>query len=216
MREAVELTGVVLEARPVGEFDRRLVILTGERGRITAFAHGARRPKSPLIAASSPFVFATFSLYEGRDAYTLAEADVKEYFSGLTGRMPGVLYAFYCLELASWFTREGVEAAGIVNLLFVTLRAIEKEQMPVKLIRRVYELRMLTENGEYAPPEEQGNLSRSAWYALRFASEAGYGRLYSFALSEPAAEEFSAAVRKAMRRVVDKPFKTLAVIDEMK
>ena len=84
MREAVSLTGMVLLAASFGEADRRVVLLTRERGKITAFAHGARRPGSALMAVTRPFVFGTFNVFEGRSAYTLQSAQPVCYFDELS------------------------------------------------------------------------------------------------------------------------------------
>ena len=97
---------MILSVAPIGEYDKRVVILTKEKGKISAFAKGARRPNGPLAGACTPCNFGKFMLYEGRNSNTLQSAEIENYFAELRTDVEAAYYAFYFLEFADFYTRE--------------------------------------------------------------------------------------------------------------
>jgi len=246
MKDKLILTGVVMLAAPVGDYDKRLVILTRERGKITAFARGARKQNSVLLAACNPFVFGEIEVYEGRDAYTVARILVKNYFRELTKEPAISAYGFYFLELTNYFTRENIDGSEPLLLLYTALRALLKEAMAKRLIRVIVELKILVINGVYpdvfqckscATKEELMYLSkdehgvlcsgcgrlhqgkevdRSTIYALQYIISSKLDQLFNFSVTEKVLQELEQVVTAQMNRQVDRTFFALELIQLLK
>ena len=211
MRDIVKVTGMVIKSTPVGEFDKRLVILSRERGKITAFARGAKRPSSLLLAASRPFSFGQFSLYEGRDAYNLQSAEISNYFAELAMDMEGACYGSYFLELADYYSRENVDETQLLKLVYQSLRALLKPAIPNELVQRIFELKSMVINGEYTehPPKAVGD---SANYAWEFVLSSPVESLYTFTLTKEVQKEFSSCVEVNKSRFIDRSFHSLDIL----
>ena len=211
MRELIKTTGMVLSASPVGEYDKRLIILTKERGRITAFARGAKRTGSLLRASSRPFAFGEFTLSESRDAYNLYGAEIENYFEGLEMDVECACFASYFAEFADYYGREGIEGTQMLRLLYQSFRALLKPSLPNRLIQYIFELKIMVLNGEYSE-ETPMRVSDSAAYAWEYVIYSPLEKLYTFLLTEEVQEEFRRCVEYNKRRYIDRSFHSLEIL----
>ena len=238
MDNRVFLTGIVLTSMPVGEYDKRITLLSKEQGRISAFVRGARRPKSPLLAAGNPLSFGTFEAFRGRDSYTISKSDIENYFDTLRTDIDGVWYASYFLEIADYYGQEGVDETERLKLLYAALRALEKKQMDPGFVKLVYELKTMTINGDepnvfqcmdcgkqedilYFSMNKRGcvcgdcyakeggeALKQSVLYTLQYVITTPPEKLFSFTLGEEAYVQLREIITRYRRRYMDHLFKS--------
>ena len=125
MGQNLVMTGMVLNAMPIGDYDKRITLLTRERGKITAFARGARKPNSQFLAATNPFSFGEFELFEGRSTYTVAKVSIQNYFRDLVTDLDAASLGFYFMDFAEYFCQENNDERMMLNLLYQSIRALE-------------------------------------------------------------------------------------------
>jgi DNA repair protein RecO (recombination protein O) len=219
MTETVEVNGIVLSSMPVGEADRRLLVLTKELGKISCFARGARRPTSALVSATRPFAFGRFFLYSGRESYTLNRAEITEHFEPVVMDVESASYGMYFLELAGRFAQENTDEGPLLTLLYYTLRALTNERFHKRLVMRIFEMKTLTLSG-FAPEFQEGEefaerygLSKSAVYALNFIERTEIPKLFTFTVTEEVLTEMGRASDDLLARALDRPLKSRSFID---
>ena len=207
---------MVLLAVPSGEYDKRTVILTKERGKITAFARGARRQNSTLLAAANPFAFGTFTLYEGRNAYTLVKAEISNYFTEVREDFEAACYGCYFMEVAEYYTRENLDGGAVLNLLYATLRALKKKKPDNELIRCIFEMKAMVVNGEYPYDVVQDtSLLEATRYALGYVIQTPIQKLYTFTLAPEVFQQFRKVQDHFNRQFIDRDFKSLTILKQL-
>ena len=219
MTETVEVNGIVLSSMPVGEADRRLLVLTKELGKISCFARGARRPTSALVSATRPFAFGRFFLFSGRESYTLNRAEITEHFEPVVMDVEASAYGMYFLECAARFAQENVDEGPLLTLLYYALRALMNARLPKRLVMRILEMKTLALEG-FAPEFGEGDalterlgLSKSAVYALNFIERTEITKLFTFTVTDEVLAEMGSASEELLGRTLERPLKSREFID---
>lgn len=241
MGQPVKVMGIVLSAMAIGDYDKRITILTRERGKITAFARGARRPGSQLMAATDPFSFGEFELFEGRSSYNVTRASIQNYFRELVEDLEAMNLGFYFMEFADYLCQENSDEREMLKLLYQSMRALESPRFERALVRAVFELRAMAINGEgpnvFSCMKCSGkeNLTLfsvrrggmfcssceadvpgrrildSTRYAMQFIISTPVERLYTFSLTEQVLHELTVLVKEYISCYLHHEFKSLSV-----
>lgn len=215
MQEYLLMTGMVLKVEPIGEYDRRIVILTTDRGKISAFAKGARRPNSRLMAATNPFCFGSFKIYLGRSSYTVVEAEIENYFEALRNDFEAAFFGMYFLEICDYYTRENNDEKQMLKLLYQSLRALTAKGLEHKLVRSIFEIKSIVINGEFPGIPTTKEFLDSTLYTIDYIVNSRIEKLYTFTVKPEVLQELTYIAGHYCRRCMDRQFKSIEILENL-
>jgi len=213
MQNFVQVTGMVIKTIPVGEYDRAVTILTKERGKISAFARNSRKMNNRFMAATNPFCFGSFKLYEGRTSYTINDVEITNYFEELRSDLEGAYYGMYFLEVADYYTRENNDEMQMLKLLYQSMKALIHQGLKNDLVKMIFECKAMAVNGEF-PGVPKEDVSDAATYTLSFIAESPIEKLYTFSLTEEVLLECKKIARAYCQNIWNHTFKSEEILEE--
>lgn len=228
----IKTKGVVLGRTFVGEKDAIIKILTEDSGVISASARGVKSMKSKLSAGCSMFSYSDFLLEETNGRFIVKSAVLRDGFYGLSSNIERLSYAAYIAEVACSVSPDFDDAKAIIPLLLNTLYLFSNSQKNLRLVKCVFELRLLVLLG-YAPEldgciscgdteelcffsaHEGGIVCRSCGNipdtqiitpdtlsALRYVEAADDKKAFSFSLARQNIDEFESCTEKMIENLI--------------
>jgi DNA repair protein RecO (recombination protein O) len=201
---SAKLLALVLRTTDYGESDRVVALLTRERGKISAFARGARASRKRFGGTLEPFTLATAELRErpGAELWTLESAAAQRSFGGIRGDLARIACASYACDLARALVRDGEPHPDLFALLVAYLTRLDAAPAEPAALR-AFELLALRGAG-LAPRLDDcarcGGALPGAPARLGFSPEAGLLCAACSSLA-PRTPGCSSATAEALRRL---------------
>lgn len=209
----LKFNGVVIGESNYREFDKLLTILTDEIGKIKVYAFNVRKQNSKNIGKTRIFAFGQFEVRSVNDGYNLENVVYREDFNNITNDYNNTCYASYFVELVNYFELENEDSKSVYRLLYYTFKALVKGAVPPKLIRRIFELKLLKYQGIYKESDKLLSKNETLIYTWDFVLNSNLEKLYSFKLSEEIFKLFDRELEFEIRENIDKKFKSLKFIE---
>ncbi|MDE2491619.1 MAG: DNA repair protein RecO [Elusimicrobia bacterium] len=139
--------GVVLERRPVGEYDRLATVFTEGLGKIPLRFVGVSRPAGKLKALAEPAVWGEYRLHLSprTDLAKCVGGRIVASFPELRGDLPRLTAALYCCEMLDRLTAERDPSPEKFRLVCAALAALEHS--PSRWLTLSFGLRLLEKAG---------------------------------------------------------------------
>ncbi|MCL2774407.1 MAG: DNA repair protein RecO [Oscillospiraceae bacterium] len=143
-----KVKGLVIKSKNINENDKYITILCEEYGKLSFKASGVRNYKSKNLASAQPFAYSEFTLFKTPNFVRMNEATIIENFYDLRLDVTSLALAAYLCDIAGIVcVGESEDDGQILRLLLNTLHIISNKKMPNKIIKAVFELRVLTKSG---------------------------------------------------------------------
>jgi DNA repair protein RecO (recombination protein O) len=188
-------------------------------GKITVIAKGAKKSKSKLFSLTLPLCYGEFSVFKGRNMYTLSEGKIKTSFQGLLNNLEKLTYSSYLCELIDICMQDEESNRDLYKEFVTCLYLLNTDAIDYEILVRSFELKLLKATGyrlsfdncifcrkkintsnyislSYfggvceACPKEQGiYISRASYNALRFLNNTSMDKVYRLNASREIKDE---------------------------
>ena len=142
--------GIVLKERSVGEQDKFIDILTGESGVIEVSVKGAKKINGKSGSSTQLLAYSRFCIDKRGKYLYLNSAEPIHIFYGLRDSLSKISLASYFAEIMRFCIKPEAQNGDIMRLLLNSLHYLETGQRDEKLLRSVFEMRLMSEIG-YMP-----------------------------------------------------------------
>ncbi len=146
----MDAEGLVVKEQCVGDSDRLITLLTGQKGILRAFVQRPGRAKNGHLSATRLFSYSRFTIFEGREKYIVDDARPIEVFFDLRKDIGRLSLAQYFCELSIALAPQDAPAEEYLRLVLNALYLLGKGTRPNGLVKAVVEMRMLAFSG-YQP-----------------------------------------------------------------
>ena len=143
------------------------------------------------------------------DKYSIKEVNIIESFEEISNDYEKMCYASYFVEVVDYLSFENIESTDVLNLIYYTFKALVQNKIDLKLIKSIFELKMLKYQGEYIRSDMINVNNKTLKYTWDYVIDAKANKLYNFELDLSIFNLFKSAVDKEFKQKVNKKFKSL-------